>query len=239
MTDTTTATKHALVIGASRNLGLGLAEELSSRGWHVVGTVRGSARTGLHDLASRGDDDGRRITVEHVDITVPSCIAGLRDRLTSAESAPFDLLFVNAGITDDDIPVGEVSADVFSRVLLTNAWAPMQVVETLGALVTPRGTIAVMSSRQGSIGMNERGGHEVYRASKSALNQLMRSYAARADGAQTLLLVHPGWVQTELGGAGAQLTVADSTPGIVNMLEAHAGEPGLQFRDYRDQVVPW
>jgi NAD(P)-dependent dehydrogenase (short-subunit alcohol dehydrogenase family) len=95
-------------------------------------------------------------------------------------------------------------------------------------------------SRQGSVSLNTRGGHEVYRASKSALNQLMRSYAARnADDPRTLLLLHPGWVQTELGGPGAQLTVEESAHGVADVLERHAGDGGLQFLDYRDQVVPW
>jgi NAD(P)-dependent dehydrogenase (short-subunit alcohol dehydrogenase family) len=88
--------------------------------------------------------------------------------------------------------------------------------------------------------MNTKGGHEVYRASKSALNQLFRSFAARyADDARTLLLINPGHVQTELGGEGAQLTVDDSIPGVVDTIMAHRGEGGLQFLDYRNEVVPW
>ena len=81
------------------------------------------------------------------------------------------------------------------------------------------GTIGVMTSTQGSISINERGGHEVYRASKAALNQLMRSYAARHGTDRTLLLMDPGWVQTELGGEGAPLSVADSVRGVVTTIE--------------------
>jgi NAD(P)-dependent dehydrogenase (short-subunit alcohol dehydrogenase family) len=223
----------ALIVGASRNLGLGLAREYARRGWRVIGTVRGSGRTGLHDLA---DASGGRVTIEHADITLRDDLTMLRDRLGGAE---LDLLFVNAGITDEDKPAAEVGADVFSAVMVTNALGPMLAVETLGPLVAARGTIGVMSSRQGSVSLNTRGGHEVYRASKSALNQLMRSYAVRRTDDRTLLLIHPGWVQTELGGAGAQLTVDDSVPGIVDTIERHAGEPGLQFRDHQDAVVPW
>lgn len=97
-----------------------------------------------------------------------------------------------------------------------------------------------MSSRQGSVSFNTRGGHEVYRASKSALNQLMRSYAARKhDDPRTLLLLHPGWVKTDLGGPGAQVTVAESAHGVVDVLEKHNGDGGLQFLNYLDEVVPW
>lgn len=224
--------RRALVIGASRTLGLGLVGQFADRGWQVTGTVRGAGRTGLHELA---ETSGGRVEVEQVDMTVPADLATLRDRVPG----PLDLLLVNAGVTGDDVPVGEVDAAEFARVLTTNAWGPMQAIEVLAPLVTPTGTIAVMSSRQGSIGLNTRGGHEVYRASKSALNQLMRSYATRAEPGRTLLCLHPGWVQTELGGAGAPLTVAESVAGLARTIEAHAGEPGLQFRDHQDDVVPW
>lgn len=207
--------------------------ELAARGWDVTGTVRGTARTELHALA---DEAGGRIRVEQLDITDDGAIERLRAR---SEDGGLDLLFINAGITDPDEPVGNVTADVFTEVMITNALAPMHVVEALGACVKPRGTIGVMTSTQGSISMNERGGHEVYRASKSALNQLMRSYAARHGTERTLLLMDPGWVQTDLGGEGAPLSVAESVRGVVTTIEKHAGATGLQFRDYRDQLVPW
>jgi NAD(P)-dependent dehydrogenase (short-subunit alcohol dehydrogenase family) len=97
-----------------------------------------------------------------------------------------------------------------------------------------------MSSGQGSIANNERGGFEIYRASKSALNQLMRSYAARhRDGTRTLLLMAPGWVQTELGGPGARLTIGESIPNLVTTVEAQHGRGGLQFLDYLGTTVAW
>jgi NAD(P)-dependent dehydrogenase (short-subunit alcohol dehydrogenase family) len=105
--------------------------------------------------------------------------------------------------------------------------------------VKPGGTIGVMTSTQGSISLNERGGHEVYRASKAALNQLMRSYAARQSSDHTLLLMDPGWVQTELGGEGAPMTVDDSVRGVVTTIESHTRAAGLQFRDYKNEVIPW
>ncbi|MFF2147088.1 SDR family NAD(P)-dependent oxidoreductase [Kitasatospora sp. NPDC058190] len=232
MNDTTR--KTALIVGASRTLGLGLAAEFLHRDWGVIGTVRGTARTGLHDLADTSDG---RLTVESLEMTDPQQIAALRDRLAHRT---LDLLFVNAAVTRGDLPIGEVPTDMFTEVMVTNALSPMRVVETLGPLVAPTGTIGVMSSDQGSITLNTDGGQDLYRASKSALNQLMRCYAARhVDGARTLLLMDPGWVRTELGGFEAELSVEESVPGVAGTIERHRGKAGLHFVDHLGQVVPW
>ncbi|BBJ45600.1 short-chain dehydrogenase [Streptomyces antimycoticus] len=228
------SSKTALIVGASRTLGLALAAEYAHRGWDVIGTVRGDRRTGLHDLA---EASGGRVTVESLDMTAPEQIAALRERLAERT---LDLLFVNAGITRGNIPIGDVPTEMFVEVMVTNALGPMRVVESLRSLVAPTGTIGVMSSRQGSVGFNTRGGQDVYRASKSALNQLMRSYAARyADAAHTLLLMCPGHVRTELGGPDAPLTIDQSIPGVVDTIDRHSGEPGLQYLNYQGQTVPW
>ncbi|KUN00078.1 3-oxoacyl-ACP reductase [Streptomyces yokosukanensis] len=226
--------RTALVVGASRGLGLGLATEYAHHGWDVIGTVRGDRRTGLHDLA---ETSGGRVTVESLDMTEQEQVAALRDRLAKRT---LDLLFVNAAITRGDIPIGDVPTDMFVEVMVTNALSPMRVVESFRSLVAPTGTIGVMSSRQGSVGFNTEGGQDVYRASKSALNQLMRSYAARyADAAHTLLLICPGHVRTELGGPGAVRTVDQSVPGVRDTIDRHSGEPGLKFLNYEDRPVPW
>ena len=91
--------------------------------------------------------------------------------------------------------------------MVTNALSPMRVLETFKDLVPPTGTIAIMSSGQGSVSNNETGGYEVYRASKAALNTLMRSFAAQhRDDPRTLLLLAPGWVRTDMGGPMARLS---------------------------------
>lgn len=224
----------ALVVGASRALGLALAAELLTRGWHVIATVRGTDRTGLHDLA---DQSGGRLEIEHVDMTVQDQLAALRQRLAGRS---LDLLFVNGAITRGDVPAAQVPTETFTEVMVTNALSPMRVIDTLQDLVPPTGTIGVMSSRQGSISLNTSGGQDVYRASKSALNQLMRSHAARqADDPRTLLLISPGHVQTELGEPTAPLTIEQSIPGVVNTITAHHGEGGLHFLSYTGDVVPW
>jgi len=198
-----------LLVGASRGLGYAIAEEYIDRGCQVVATVRGPGRTALHDLQ---DTAGGRLESEHVDINAPEQIQTLRDRLGSRT---FDLLFVNAGVTNGpEETTADVTTEEFTRLMVTNALSPMRVIETLGELVAPNGTIAIMSSGQGSIANNQRGGFKIYRASKSALNQLMRSDAARHhNDNRTLLLMAPGWVKTELGGPDARLTIKESIPG--------------------------
>ncbi|MFJ9460774.1 SDR family oxidoreductase [Kitasatospora sp. NPDC101447] len=226
--------RTALVIGASRTLGLGIAAEYLRRGWDVIGTVRGNRRTGLHELAESADG---RVTVESLEMTDPEQIAALRDRLARRT---LDLLFVNAAVTRGDLPIGEVPTEMFTEVMVTNALGPMRVVEVLGPLVAPAGTIGVMSSDQGSIALNTEGGQDLYRASKSALNQLMRCYAVRqAGGERSLLLMDPGWVRTELGGMEAELSVEESVPGVVETIERHRGEPGLRFLDHQGKDVAW
>ena len=224
-----------LLIGASRGLGFALAEEYIGKGAHVVATVRGSERGQLHELEAAS---GGLLEIEHLDITVPAEIRALHERLASRS---FDLVFVNAGVTNgEDETAQNVTDAEFTRVMVTNALSPMRVVEELRDLVVPGGTIAIMSSGQGSIANNERGGFEIYRASKSALNQLMRSYAARhRDDDRTLLLLAPGWVKTDLGGPGAKLTVEESIPRLVATIDAQRGRSGLQFLDYRGQTVAW
>ncbi|GLY92180.1 SDR family NAD(P)-dependent oxidoreductase [Actinoallomurus iriomotensis] len=224
-----------LLIGASRGLGHAIAAEYVDRGSRVVATVRGTGRTALHELR---DTAGGRLEIEHVDVNVPEQVQALRDRLAART---FDLLFVNAGVTNrPEETTADVTTEEFTRLMVTNALSPMRVIETLGGLVGPDGTIAIMSSGQGSIANNERGGFEIYRASKSALNQLMRGYAARhRDDGRTLLLMAPGWVRTELGGPDARLTIGESIPGLVTTIDAQRGRPGLRYLDYLGRTVAW
>jgi NAD(P)-dependent dehydrogenase (short-subunit alcohol dehydrogenase family) len=226
---------RVLLIGASRGLGLALAREWARGGSHVIATVRGLGRTPLHDLADAYPDG---IEIETVDITEPAQIAALHDRLSDRM---FDLLFVNAGVTNEpEGTVAETSTEEFTRVMVTNALSPLRVVEALQDLVEPAGTIGVMSSGQGSVANNETGGHEVYRGSKAALNTFMRSYAARQGGGhRTLVLMAPGWVRTDMGGEGARLTIDDSIPNVVKALDALHGTPGLHYVDYLGRTVAW
>lgn len=223
-----------LLIGASRGLGFALAENMLQRGYQVVATGRAQSIDKLTQLAARYP---QQLTVETVDITETEQVRALHQRLADTE---FGMLFVNAGVKNDDREtIADVSTEEFTRVMVTNALSPLRVIETFKDRVSASGTIAVMSSGQGSLTNNTNGNYEVYRGSKAALNMFMRSFAARHQDARTLLLMAPGWVQTDMGGPEARLTIDESIPNLLNTMEAYAGRTGLHYLDYLGRVVPW
>ncbi len=225
--------KSAVIVGASRGLGLAIVQELLERGWRVVGTVRQEAGP-LRALAEKFPDS---LEIEHVDIAKQDEISALKSRL---KGQSFDLLFVNAGVANPrHETVGEISTEEFERVLITNALSPLRVVEHLNESVRTGGTIGVMSSGLGSVADNERGGFEVYRASKAALNTLMRSYASRKGQEHALLLLAPGWIKTDMGGGDAAFTIEETIHDIVNTITGQEGKTGLQYLDRFGKAVRW
>ena len=230
------AGQTVLIAGASRGLGLGMAAEFLRRGWNVIGTARASGGVELRALAQQHGD---RLSVETLDIDRPEQVAALRARLAGTT---LDLLFVNAGTTtqDEHVHVGDVSTEEFVRVFVTNALSPMRVIETFQDLVPGHGQIAAMSSGQASIANNMIGDREVYRGSKAALNQFMRSFAAReAESPRAMTVLAPGWVRTALGGPEATYGVEETAPALVDVLLAKMERPGLEFLDRFGKAVPW
>jgi NAD(P)-dependent dehydrogenase (short-subunit alcohol dehydrogenase family) len=228
--------RSALIIGASRGLGWGLAREFTRQDWSVIATVRDThRRTALHSLQA---ESGGALEIERVDITKPDEIAALRARLLGRR---FDLLFVAAGVTNDTTQtIGEVATDEFVRVMVTNALSPLRVIEQFLDLVTPVGQVAVMSSELGSVTDNTDGGWEVYRASKASLNTLMRCLVARRTAdTRTYYVIAPGWVRTDMGGPSAPLDIDTSVRGVIYAMRARVGTRGLVFVDYRNELLPW
>jgi NAD(P)-dependent dehydrogenase (short-subunit alcohol dehydrogenase family) len=227
---------RALIVGASRGLGLGLVEGLADRGWGVLATVRDpAAAADLNQLALRG-----KARIERLDVTEPETAQALRDNL--ADEPPFDLLFLVAGIGHPRGKTVLTAADAEAmNQFRTNAVGPVRTAEILLDVVAPQGgTVAFMSSQLGSVARRDAAYADLYSASKAALNSLSRSFAARhADRGLTVLSLHPGWVRTDLGGDEAPLDVDTSVRGLIEVVERHRAQGGDLFLDYRDQTLPW
>jgi NAD(P)-dependent dehydrogenase (short-subunit alcohol dehydrogenase family) len=227
------STSTVLVIGASRGLGLALAEEWLGRGARVIATMRDRPE-GLQELATRYPG---KLELERVDIADAGAVRALHQRLHDRR---IDILYINAGIARaiEKSPV-QVEEKDFLDMMLVNALSPVRVAEILGDLVPAGGTIAIMTSELGSI-ENAAGAWQLYSSSKAALNMLMKGYAAQHDrDGHALLLVAPGWVRTEMGGSDATLSVAQSIPLVVDMVEANRGKPGLRYVDRFNRSLPW
>ena len=166
-------------------------------------------------------------------------ILAVRDRLSGRR---FDIVFINGGIANraPEATMAEVSTEEFVHVMVTNVLGVTRAVEAFGALAGPGGVVGVMSSGQGSITNNANGVNDVYRASKAALNQAMSSYAGRdTSEGLALVLMAPGWIRTEMGGANAPFSVEEAMPQIVDVLIAQQGAPGLRYLDRHGGNVPW
>ena len=217
----------ALIIGASRGLGRALAEEHLRRGWQVIATVRDPGTLAATDA----------LRVERLDTTDWDGIDALEAKLTGTT---LDLLFVSAGIGGPaGAPIGRVSPKDYTQIMLTNALGPLRIADRFAELTTADGTIAVMSSSLGSIGLNTSAGYEAYRTSKAALDMGLASIAARRGDGRTYLAVDPGWVQTDMGGPQATLTIDQSIPGIADTLEARRGTGGIAFVTHENKELPW
>jgi NAD(P)-dependent dehydrogenase (short-subunit alcohol dehydrogenase family) len=119
--------------------------------------------------------------------------------------------------------------------MVTNVLAVIRAVEDLGPLVRAGDAIGVMSSGQGSIASNANGTNDIYRASKAALKQAMASYAGR-HSERAMILMAPGWIRTEMGGANAPFGVEEAMPQIVDVLAAQQDAPGLRLQA---DMSPW
>jgi len=226
--------RHALIIAGSRGLGLGLVQEHLRRGWQVTATMR-TASAGLE--AARAASGGR-LALETLDVTSGAQAASLSQRLSGRT---FDLLFLNAGImAGRGVPLDAITDDAIQAIFMRNAISPVRVADAMAHHVAPGGMVAFMSSVLGSIGTNDDGRAELYRASKAALNSLIRSFRARHAAADfTVLALHPGVVRTSMGGPSAPLDIETSVRGVADVIEARWGTGGQAFVDYRNQIIPW
>jgi NAD(P)-dependent dehydrogenase (short-subunit alcohol dehydrogenase family) len=234
---TAMAEKTALVVGASRGLGLGLVKELAGRGWRVIATWRSPATDkGLQALA---DQSGGKVTIETADIEDPASIEALAERL---KGESLDLLFVNAGITGAHGPPGQWTAADIAKVFMTNAAGPIHVADAFKDRVrSGTGVIALMTSGLGSVASDFFfGGPSLYSASKSALNKLTRAFTAGlGDRKLTVLSISPGWVKTDMGGPDAPVAIEDSCKGVIDVIESKAGSGRHGFFGHDGATIAW
>jgi NAD(P)-dependent dehydrogenase (short-subunit alcohol dehydrogenase family) len=238
--DAPAAERKILLVGASRGLGLGLAKSFAAHGWTVVATERRASDGGALAAAVTAADG--HIRNELVDINDPQAVQRLRTQLSGER---FDVIFIVAGVSDKDPtrPVHEVALDEAIHVFVSNAYSPICFAETFFGLLKPHGTLAIMTSRMGSLTLVSTaadGSWEIYRASKAALNMLTRCFYQRHqhDG-RTILLMHPGWVKTDMGGKDAPVDLATSVEGLYTTLINWHGSGKQVFLDYQGNELPW
>lgn len=225
--------KTALIVGASRGIGLGLVEEYLARGWSVIATVRDAEAEA--ELAAM--DRTGRLTVLRADVTHDGDLQALDDRVDRA----LDLLFVNAGVMGPE-DMTTATPEEINQVMQTNAFGPARLAWALADRVRPKtGVIALMSTGMASIADNGSGGYDIYRASKAAQNMLARSlWVGHGKGrGLTVLSINPGWVKTAMGGRDATIDVSTSARGIADQIEAHAGTGEHRFIGWNGRELPW
>ena len=216
-------TKTILIVGASRGIGLGLATEFRARGWHVIASER-THSDDLHRL------DG--VEVITMDVTDPATFPAL--------STQVDAVIINAGITGAAHQSSEqATAEDVAQVMMTNAFGPARLAKALLPQIRDGGVLGFMSSLMGSIA-DSSGGYELYRSSKCALNMLAKGIAEQNAGPRgiSVLSLHPGWVQTDMGGPAAPTTVAESVTGLADVVE-NADLGGYRYIDYTGKDLPF
>lgn len=227
----------ALITGANRGLGHELVRSFAADGW----TVHAGCRTPdkAKDLRRLAKSSDGRIAVHRLDVTDDLQVRALA---RSLEGQPLDLLFNNAGIYGPRSGFGAQDFDGWAQVLAVNVLAPMRVVEAFADLVaaSQRRLIVNMSSRLGSIAVNDSGGSYPYRTSKAALNMVTKGLAADlAPRGIAVVSVHPGWVRTDMGGTGASLSPEESVAGLRRVIDGLDLQQSGGFFDYTGAPIPW
>lgn len=225
---------HALITGANRGLGLEHTKQLLARGWTITAAVRDPA--GASDLKALDPGDGR-LRIEAYDASDLSTAKALKARV----SGPIDILFANAGMMHRD-GFGSGASEAFIDLMRVNALAPLALAEAFADQVaaSQMKVIALQSSRMGSIADNDSGGMYSYRASKAALNAVGKSLShdLKAKGVVVLVL-HPGWVKTDMGGPGGNLTVTESVDAQLDLIARANPAMSGRFFHSNGQDLPW
>jgi NAD(P)-dependent dehydrogenase (short-subunit alcohol dehydrogenase family) len=220
---------NILIIGASRGIGQEFVRQYREAGDAVTASGRDDA--GLERLRELG---ARPIRVDVVDAASASGLAWQID------GGGFDIAIVNAGVSGSrGAGLSTPTEDDFDHVMRTNVLGPMRVIPPIVEAMREGGKIAVLSSRMGSIGSRTTAGSSLYRASKAAVNSVVKDASLAYSGRAVCIAFHPGWVRTDMGGAGADIDVATSVSGMRHVIAGlRAGDNGAFF-GYDGQAIPW
>ncbi len=226
-----------LVTGSNRGLGLEWCRQYAEAGWRVFATCRHPGEAaGLHALSGSHP----ALSVHRLDVTQPESVYALRIEL---RDAALDVLVNNAGLYLEKYARTEaLRYDEWRQTFEVNTLGPVRVTEALADAVarSEKKLVVAISSHMGSIAEIAAPGDYYYRSSKAALNAAMKglSLALRERGIGVLLL-HPGWVRTRMGGPDAPLSPAESVAGMRALVERFdPGRTGRFFR-YNDTEIPW
>ncbi|MDH3594985.1 MAG: SDR family oxidoreductase [Rhodospirillales bacterium] len=223
----------ALITGANRGIGLAFARSFAADGWQVYGCCR------QPDKARELKDLAGEVTVHRLDVTDGLQVAGLARELAGQ---PVDILLNNAGIYGSRAGFGETDFEVWPQVFQVNVMAPLRLAERFVEQVaqSDRKLIVNISSRMGSIAENSSGGGYVYRSSKAALNMVARSLSIDLAGRGiTVVMFHPGWVQTDMGGANAAVTAGESVAGMRAVIERLTPADNGRFFTHDGGEIQW
>lgn len=234
-----TQQKTWLITGASRGIGLEMARQLLAAGENVVATCRNPETANeLQALARGTGTSGGQIKILALDVGDPASITAAAAALKGTR---IDVLVNNAGVlADKHLDFAETDFSNVIRSFEINAIGPMRVTRALIPMLeaSPRPVVISITSKMGSIDDNQSGGYYAYRMSKTALNMFNMSLA-RDFKSMICVVMHPGWVKTEMGGKNAPLSPGESVSGMLKVINGLSPENSGKFFDYRGESIPW
>jgi NAD(P)-dependent dehydrogenase (short-subunit alcohol dehydrogenase family) len=212
-----------LITGANRGIGLEFARQYSADGWDVIATARQSS----------GELDALGVKEKPLDLSDADAVASF------SVDQPIDLFIANAGTNHPMNPEGAENARDWQAMMMVNAIAPYQLGKALLPRMSEGGKMIAISSGMGSIGENG-GGWIPYRTSKAALNMAWSCLAmeARPHGVACVLL-SPGWVKTRMGGAGAEISSAQSVGDMRKLIDRLTIDDSGRFLRRNGSELPW
>jgi len=232
--------RTTLVTGANRGLGLEFVRQLLARGERVIAACRQPGKaTALNLLA--GAHPGR-LQVLPLDVASEASRTAFVHELAlvPGDEARIDLLVNNAGVLHSGERWGQVRDAVLEDSLRTNAIGPFLLTQALAPRLADGGRVAFVSTVMASIGTRHEFRSPSYCTSKAALDMLaVQAAHALAPRGIAVALLHPGWVQTDMGGSDAEVSPQDAVAGLLRQIDdADASQP-LQLRDWRGEAIAW